>query len=213
MESLLAAHADAGAFVEGAAIDRLVSDASPPVNGEVAAMAAGTEIGPYRVIGPLDAGGMGEVYRALDTRLHREVAVKVLPSALADDPDRVARLQREGRLLAALNHPHIATIHGFEIAGALHAIVMELIEGPTLADRLASGPMALDEALEIARQIAEALEAAHGKGVIHRDLKPANVKFTPTGTVKVLDFGLATTMITSERDAGHDTGAGRCGEP
>ena len=165
-------------------------------------MAAGTEIGPYRVIGPLDAGGMGEVYRALDTRLHREVAVKVLPNALADDPDRVARLQREGRLLAALNHPHIATIHGFEIAGALHAIVMELIEGPTLADRLASGPMALDEALEIARQIAEALEAAHGKGVIHRDLKPANVKFTPAGTVKVLDFGLATTMTTDERDVG-----------
>ena len=172
------------------------------MNGDVAAMAAGTEIGPYRVIGPLDAGGMGEVYRALDTRLHREVAVKVLPSALADDPDRIARLQREGRLLAALNHPHIATIHGFEIAGTLHAIIMELIEGPTLADRLASGPMALDEALEIARQIAEALEAAHGKGVIHRDLKPANVKFTPTGTVKVLDFGLATTMTTSERDVG-----------
>ncbi len=126
-------------------------------------MAAGAELGPYRILGPLDAGGMGEVYRALDTRLHREVAVKVLPAALADDPDRVARLEREARLLAALNHPHIATIHGLEIAGGRHAIVMELVEGPTLADRLASGPLALDAALEIARQIAEALEAAHGK--------------------------------------------------
>ena len=139
---------------------------------------------------------MGEVYRALDTRLHREVAVKVLPTALSNDPERVARLQREARLLAALNHPHIATIHGLEIADDLHAIVMELIEGPTLADRLASGPLVLDETLEIARQIAEALEAAHDKGVIHRDLKPANVKFTATGTVKVLDFGLAKTMLT-----------------
>ena len=155
-------------------------------------MAAGTELGPYRILGPLDAGGMGEVYRALDTRLHRDVAVKVLPAALSGDPERVARLEREARLLAALNHPHIATIHGLEIAGGLHAIVMELIEGPTLADRLASGPLALDVALEIARQIAEALEAAHEKGIIHRDLKPANIKLTATGTVKVLDFGLAT---------------------
>ncbi len=202
VESLLAAHADAGAFVEGAAIDRLMPDAAPLVIGDAAAMASGTVIGPYRVIGPLDAGGMGEVYRALDTRLDREVAVKVLPGALADDPDGVVRLQREGRLLAALNHPHIATIHGFEIVGPLHAIIMELIEGPTLADRLARGPMALDQTLEIARQIAEALEAAHGKGVIHRDLKPANIKFTATGTVKVLDFGLATTVTTDERDAG-----------
>jgi eukaryotic-like serine/threonine-protein kinase len=202
VESLLAAHAEAGAFVEGAAIDQLLPDASPGPNGHVAALAAGTEIGPYRVIGPLDAGGMGEVYRALDTRLHREVAVKVLPNALAGDPDRIARLQREAQILAALNHPHIATIHGFEIAGTLRAIIMELIEGPTLADRLARGPVPLDEALEIARQIAEALAAAHGKGVIHRDLKPANVNFTPAGTVKVLDFGLATTTITPERATG-----------
>ena len=164
-------------------------------------MAAGVELGPYRILGPLDAGGMGEVYRALDTRLHREVAVKVLPAALSDDPERVARLEREARLLAALNHPHIATIHGLEIAGGVHAIVMELIDGPTLADRLASGPLALDATLEIARQIAEALEAAHEKGIIHRDLKPANIKFTATGTVKVLDFGLAKAMAPDAHDA------------
>ncbi len=139
------------------------------------------ELGPYRILEPLDAGGMGEVYRALDTRLQREVALKVLPTALVDDPDRVARLEREARLLAALNHPHIATIHGLEIAGTVHAIVMELIEGPTLADRLAGGPLPLDTALAIARQIAEALEAAHAKGIIHRDLKPANIKLTATG--------------------------------
>ena len=154
-------------------------------------MAAGIELGTYRILGPLDAGGMGEVYRALDTRLHREVAVKVLPAALSDDPERVARLEREARLLAALNHPYIATIHGLEITGGRHAIVMELVDGPTLADRLSGGPLPLDVALELARQIAEALEAAHEKGIIHRDLKPANIKLTAAGTVKVLDFGLA----------------------
>jgi serine/threonine protein kinase len=191
VESLLAAHADAGSFAEGAAIEALGFQDLAIARDGVSAMAAGTELGPYRILGPLDAGGMGEVYRALDGRLHREVAVKVLPSALSGDPDRVARLQQEARLLAALNHPHIATIHGLETAGGLHAIVMELIGGPTLADRLSSGPLALDEALEIARQIAEALEAAHEKGVIHLDLKPANIKFTAAGTVKVLDFGLA----------------------
>ena len=114
--------------------------------------------------------------------------------------ERVARLEREARLLAALNHPHIATIHGLEIAAGLHAIVMELIDGPTLADRLSSGPLALDVALEIARQIAEALEAAHEKGIIHRDLKPANIKLTAAGTVKVLDFGLAKAMAPDRRD-------------
>ena len=155
------------------------------------ALTSGSKLGPYEIQSPLGAGGMGEVYRALDTRLQREVAVKVLPTALAADPARVARLQQEARLLAALNHPHIATIHGLEIAAGVHAIVMELIEGPTLADRLASGPLTLEAALEIARQIAEALEAAHEKGIIHRDLKPANIKLTATGTVRLLDFGLA----------------------
>jgi serine/threonine protein kinase len=204
VESLLAAHADAGSFAEGAAIDALMSHnsvAAMMAHGRAPAMAAGVELGPYRILGPLDAGGMGEVYRALDQRLHREVAVKVLPAALYDDPERVARLEREARLLAVLNHPHIATIHGLEIAGGLHAIVMELIDGPTLADRLSGGPLPLDVALDIAHQIAEALEAAHDKGIIHRDLKPANIKLTATGTVKVLDFGLAKALAPDPRNA------------
>jgi Tol biopolymer transport system component len=197
VESLLAAHAEAGSFAERAVI---VSGDSPLAVRDVPALAAGAELGPYRILGPLDAGGMGEVYRAVDTRLHRDVAVKVLPRALSDDPERVARLEREARLLAALNHPHIATIHGLEITDGLSAIVMELIEGPTLADRLASGPLALDVALEMARQIADALEAAHARGIIHRDLKPANVKLTATGTVKVLDFGLAESIAAGQRE-------------
>ena len=190
--SLLAAHAAAGSFAEQPAIERLAAVDPSITAGSTPALAAGFELGPYRIIGPLDAGGMGEVYRALDTRLHREVAVKVLPAAVSGDPDRVARLEREARLLAALNHSYIATIHGLEITGGRHAIVMELVDGPTLADRLSSGPLPLDIALELARQIAVALEAAHEKGIIHRDLKPANIKLTVAGTVKVLDFGLAT---------------------
>ncbi len=182
--SLLAAHAEAGSFAEGAAIDAVAGSGA-------GALVEGVELGPYRILGPLDSGGMGEVYRALDTRLQREVAIKVLPASVAADPERVARLAREARLLAALNHPHIATIHGLEITGSLHAIVMELIEGPTLADRLSNGPLAVDVALDVARQIAGALEAAHEKGIIHRDLKPANIKLTAAGIVKVLDFGLA----------------------
>ena len=154
-------------------------------------LAAGTRVGPYEIVAAIGAGGMGEVYRARDTKLNRDVALKVLPEALAADPDRLARFQREAQVLAALNHPNIAHIHGFEDAGAAHAIVMELVEGPTLADRIASGPLPLSEYLPIARQIADALEAAHEQGIIHRDLKPANVKVRDDGTVKVLDFGLA----------------------
>ena len=199
-ESLLAAHAAAGSFAEGAAIDASVSHDSWAVGRAVPAMVEGFEFGPYRIIAPLDAGGMGEVYRALDTRLHREVAVKVLPTALSADPERVASLEREARLLAALNHPNIATIHGLEIAGGVHAIVMALIDGPTLADRLSSGPLPLEGALDIARQIAEALEAAHEKGIIHRDLKPANIKLTAAGAVSVLDFGLAKGLAAEGRD-------------
>ena len=138
VESLLAAHADAGSFAEGAAVDALAKDADFTASLGPA-LVAGDELGAYRIVGPLDAGGMGEVYRAVDTRLEREVAVKVLPAALSDDPDRVARLAREARLLAALNHPNIATIHGLEIAGHRQAILMELIDGPTLAERLAGG--------------------------------------------------------------------------
>jgi serine/threonine protein kinase len=137
---------------------------------------------------------MGEVYRARDTKLNRDVALKILPEAVAMDGDRVARFRREAQVLAALNHPHIAQIYGFEDSGSTHALVLELVEGPTLADRIAKGPISLDEALPIATQIAEALEAAHEQGIIHRDLKPANVKVRDDGTVKVLDFGLARAM-------------------
>jgi serine/threonine protein kinase len=134
---------------------------------------------------------MGEVYRARDTRLKRDVAIKILPAAFARDPDRIARLQREAEVLATLNHPNIAAVYGFEETPAATGIVLELVEGPTLADRLVSGPLPIDESTTIAKQIADALDAAHEKGVIHSDLKPANIKVTPAGQVKVLDFGLA----------------------
>jgi serine/threonine protein kinase len=155
------------------------------------ALMTGSRLGAYEILALIGAGGMGEVYRARDTRLHRDVALKVLPELFAADPDRLARFKREAQLLASLNHPNIAAIHGFEEAGGVQALVLELVEGPTLADRIAQGPIPLDEALPIGRQIAEALEAAHEQGVIHRDLKPANIKVRPDGTVKVLDFGLA----------------------
>jgi eukaryotic-like serine/threonine-protein kinase len=152
---------------------------------------AGDALGPYRVEALLGAGGMGEVYRARDTKLNRDVALKVLPESFTRDPDRLARFTREAHVLASLNHPNIAAIHGFEDRGDVHALVLELVEGPTLADRIARGPLALPEALPIARQIADALAVAHEHGVIHRDLKPANIKVCDDATVKVLDFGLA----------------------
>ena len=152
---------------------------------------SGARLGPYEIVAPLGAGGMGEVYRARDTRLKREVALKILPESFAADPDRLARFQREAEVLASLNHPNIAHIHGLEESGSVHALVMELVEGEDLAQRIARGPIPLDEALPMAKQIAEALEAAHEQGIIHRDLKPANIKITPDGVVKVLDFGLA----------------------
>jgi Tol biopolymer transport system component len=151
----------------------------------------GTRIGPYEVVSALGAGGMGDVYRGRDSRLGRDVALKLLPHAIAAHPDRVARFQREAQLLASLNHPHIAQIYGLEDSPAGTALVMELVDGPTLAARLARGPMPLEEALTIGVQVAEALEAAHDKGIVHRDLKPANVMLTSAGAVKVLDFGLA----------------------
>ena len=155
------------------------------------ALSAGTRIGPYEIVGLLGAGGMGEVYRARDTKLNREVAIKVLLAAVANDAERLARFSREAQLLASINHPNIAQIYGLEDAGDVRALVMELVEGPTLADRIAHQAIPLEEALPIARQIAEALEAAHELGIIHRDLKPANIKLRADGTVKVLDFGLA----------------------
>jgi serine/threonine-protein kinase len=158
------------------------------------AVLPGTRIGPYEVTGQLGEGGMGVVCRARDTKLQREVALKVLPDHLAGDPDRHARLEREAQLLASLNHPHIAQVYGLEQADGLSCIVMELVEGPTLADRIAAAPtgMLLDDVVPVAAQIVSALEAAHGRGIVHRDLKPANIKITTDGQVKVLDFGLAT---------------------
>jgi serine/threonine protein kinase/Tol biopolymer transport system component len=154
-------------------------------------LTSGTRLGPYEITGTLGAGGMGEVYRATDTNLKRAVAIKVLPESVATDRDRLARFQREAEVLASLNHPNIAAIYGLERSNGTTALVMELVEGPTLADRIAQGPIPVDEALPIARQLAEALEAAHEHGIIHRDLKPANIKLRPDGAVKVLDFGLA----------------------
>ena len=165
------------------------------------ALGPGTRIGPYEIIAAVGAGGMGEVYRARDTNLNRHVAIKVLPAAFALDAEGVARLRREAQVLASLNHSNIAAIYGFEASTtstssgrAVQALVLELVEGPTLADRIALGQVPVEEALPIARQIAEALEAAHELGIVHRDLKPANVKLRPDGTVKVLDFGLAKTL-------------------
>jgi eukaryotic-like serine/threonine-protein kinase len=155
------------------------------------ALIPGARLGSYEIVSALGAGGMGEVYRATDTKLKRQVAVKILPPSLAADPDRLARFQREAEVLASLNHPHIAAIYGLEDADGVKAFVMELVEGEDLAHRIASGPLPLDEALPIAKQIADALEAAHEQRIIHRDLKPGNIKVRPDGTVKVLDFGLA----------------------
>jgi Tol biopolymer transport system component len=154
-------------------------------------LAPGSRLGPYEIVAAVGAGGMGEVYRARDTKLNRVVALKILPDAFAADADRLMRFRREAQVLASLNHPSIAHLYGFEDAGSTQALVMELVDGPTLADRIARGPIPLAEALPIARQIAEALEAAHEQGIVHRDLKPANVKVRDDGTVKVLDFGLA----------------------
>jgi eukaryotic-like serine/threonine-protein kinase len=154
-------------------------------------LAAGIKVGVYEITAPIGAGGMGEVYRARDVKLGREVALKVLPEAFACDADRMARFQREAKVLASLNHPNIAAIYGLEDSGTTHALVMELVEGPTLADRIKQGPVPIDEALRIAKQICEALEYAHERGIVHRDLKPANIKVTNDDAVKVLDFGLA----------------------
>ena len=155
------------------------------------ALTPGTRLGPYEIAAQIGEGGMGEVYQATDTNLKRSVAIKVLPELVAGDAERLARFQREAEVVAALNHPNIAQIHGLEKSGGTRALVMELVEGPTLADRIAQGAIPVDEALPIAKQIAEALEAAHEQGIIHRDLKPANIKLRPDGVVKVLDFGLA----------------------
>jgi serine/threonine protein kinase len=155
------------------------------------ALPPGTRLGVYEVTAPLGEGGMGQVYRATDTTLSRQVAIKILPDAFAADPERMARFEREAKILASLNHPNVAAIYGFEKSGCAYALVMELVEGNDLSQRIAKGAIPLDESLSIAKQLADALEAAHEQGIIHRDLKPANIKVRVDGTVKVLDFGLA----------------------
>src|SRR4029077_7684522 len=154
-------------------------------------LSVGTRLGPYEILSALGAGGMGEVYRARDTKLSRDVALKILPDAFASDPDRLVRFTREAQVLAALNHPHIAAIYGFEKAAETRFLVLELVNGDTLADRLTSGPLPLGDAIDIARQIADALGEAHEKGIVHRDLKPANIALGVHDQVKLLDFGLA----------------------
>ena len=171
-----------------------VRSPSRPYNPQHLALTPGTRLGQYETAAAIGAGGMGEVYRARDTNLGREVAIKVLPDAFAHDADRLARFEREAKTLASLNHPNIAAIYGFEKSGGIHALVMELVEGDDLSQRIARGAIPIDEALPIAKQIADALEAAHEQGIIHRDLKPANIKVRADGTVKVLDFGLAKAM-------------------
>lgn len=164
-------------------------------------LTAGSKLGHYEIVGPLGAGGMGEVYRARDSKLNREVAIKVLPTLVATDSDRLVRFQREAHVLASLNHPNIAAIYGLEETAGVRALVLELVDGSTLADRLAHGPLPIAQALGLAQQIAAALEAAHDRGVVHRDLKPNNVMVRPDGLVKVLDFGLAKLSETEAADA------------
>jgi serine/threonine protein kinase/Tol biopolymer transport system component len=206
VSSLLAAHADAGSLAEGSPL--LALDASA-VSSLLNGLRAGDRVGPYDIVGPLGAGGMGEVYEARDARLERRVAIKVLSAELALDGAAHDRLAREAKALAALNHPNIAAIYGVEGIEATGtagrgrpalALILELIDGETLAERVARGPMPIADALAVAAQIVSALDAAHERGIIHRDLKPSNVKVTPTGTVKVLDFGLAR-MIERDRQA------------
>ncbi len=167
------------------------------------ALSVGTRIGVHEIVAPLGAGGMGEVYRARDTKLGRDVALKILLPAFTADADRVARFEREARVLASLNHSHIGAIFGFEDTGNVAALVLELVEGDTLHDRMRRDRFRLPEALDVAQQIADALDAAHGAGIIHRDLKPSNIKITPGGVVKVLDFGLAKALAVegSSRDS------------
>jgi serine/threonine protein kinase len=170
--------------------------------GEHAASLVGGQIGSYKIVSRLGAGGMGEVYRARDTKLGRDVAIKVVAHVFLSDAERLARFEREARVLATLNHPHIGAIYGVAEADGVRGLVLELVEGATLAECLSVGPLPIAEALTVARQIADAIEAAHEKGVIHRDLKPANIKITPDGTVKVLDFGLA--KVFADEGSGND---------
>jgi serine/threonine protein kinase len=173
----------------------------------------GKDFGPYTIKSLLGSGGMGAVYRAWDSKLKRDVAIKVLPDEFSRDSERISRFQREAEILASLNHPHIAAIYDLERSEALRFLVLELVEGETLADRLDRGPLSVEEALAIAGEIAEALEAAHEKGIVHRDLKPANIRVTPDGHVKVLDFGLATVTAIADGDSGESPTARKLSAP
>src|SRR4029453_1796810 len=176
------------------------------------ALTPGARLGAHKISSSLRGGGMGEVYRARDTRLNREVALKVLPDAFLADPDRLPRFKREAQVFGSLNHPNIATIYGFEEADGIQALVLELVDGPTLADRIAQGPLPLHQVLPIARQIADALDAAHEQGIIHRDLKPETIKLRADDTVKVLDFGLAKMIdVAGSGGSGRQGGSGRPG--
>ena len=204
VESLLAAHADAGRFAEQPPVPAtsasVAMDGVP--SGEQTLLHSGARIRAYEIRGFVASGGMGDVYRAYDTKLGRDVAIKILPRAFTNNPERLARFAREARVLAVLNHPNIATIHGLEESEGLRALVLELVEGETLAERIRSRPLPPKDAVAIASQIADALDSAHEKGIVHRDLKPANVKVTPTGIVKVLDFGLAKAAGGTAAEAG-----------
>jgi eukaryotic-like serine/threonine-protein kinase len=188
VESQLVAHEQMGAFVEGSPLEALSDSA---VASFARVLKNGARLGAYEIVAPIGVGGMGEVYRAHDTKLGRDVALKILPQTFAHDPERVARFRREARVLAALNHPHIAAIYGIEDSGATQFLVLELVEGETLSERLKRGALPLEKALWISWQIADALQAAHDKNIIHRDLKPANIALTVDDRVKLLDFGLA----------------------
>ncbi len=188
VESLLVGQSAAERFLHTPALEVTAALALSPH-----ALVVGQQVGPYQIHGRLGAGGMGEVYRAHDTKLGRDVAIKILPRVFTSDPERLARFEREARILAALNHPNIGAIYGLEHADGIRALVLEFVDGETLGDRIARGPLALKDALPIGLQIAEALEAAHDKGIVHRDLKPSNVALTRDHTAKVLDFGLAKT--------------------
>ena len=198
--SLLRYESDAARFLETPAA-AAAGDLAPTPDGS---QMVGRQLGPYTIVAPLGAGGMGEVYRAHDSKLGRDVAIKILPSHFTADPERRSRIAREARLLATLNHPHIGAIYGLEDIDGVAALILELVEGPTLGDRLARGPLPIAEALAIARQLADALDAAHENGIVHRDLKPANIVLQgaakasglPSSDLhaKVLDFGLAKTI-------------------
>ena len=189
VQSLLLAHDHATGF------------AGAPIMSASSALAVADVFGPYRIDSLLGRGGMGEVYQARDTTLNRDVALKILPFTVRLDADRVARFKREAQFLASINHPNIAAIYGFVEHDEMQALVLELVQGETLADRIGRGPIPLNDALTIAQQIVDALEAAHERGIVHRDLKPANIKITPDRMVKVLDFGLAKAVVSGDATA------------